>query len=132
MNHSLHNFYCKPGVSSTNKTKLGLIAVRKIVPNTKVLNKAYYQGGWQCTKHLYDNDIDYKVIYEMQEIFKNKRMFLQNSNREYTFVPDMPIYSFHAELFLNDSKQGNIICKSDGFYSIDEIDPGEELTLRIC
>ena len=98
---SIDKFYCKPGISQKNGKSLGLIATKNIKPNTKILNRSLYKGQWQLTKTLQEHDTDSHTISQLQDLFKNKKLFMQNENREYTFIPEMPINEFHAELFLN-------------------------------
>ena len=51
---ALQTFYCYPGVSTKNKTKVGLIAMRNIPSNTKVLERPQYHGQWCYTSELHD------------------------------------------------------------------------------
>ena len=128
---SIDKFYCKPGISKHNGKSLGLIATKNIKPNTKILNRSFYKGQWQLTKTLKENDVDSNIILQLQDLFKNKKLFMQNENKEYTFVPEVPINEFHAELFLNWSniKHGNVIQKSDGYYTICDIEKGDEFLI---
>jgi hypothetical protein len=128
--HSLTpHFYCRPGVSKVNKSKIGLIAVNDIPCNTKVLNRPCHHGHWCYTTQLEEQLFDKRVILELQDLFRNKKLFMQDQNRLYTFVPDIPLYEFHGEMFLNSSRSGNVILKKNGYYTQRDITSGEELLL---
>tara|TARA_Y100000389_G_scaffold3267_1_gene3164 strand:- start:1675 stop:2073 length:399 start_codon:yes stop_codon:yes gene_type:complete len=128
---ALQTFYCCPGVSTKNKTKVGLIAMRNIPSNTKVLERPQYHGQWCYTSELHDKvKINSKTLYTLQDLYKNKKLFMQDSNRTYTFVPTIPLHEFHGEMFLNQSKiNANVVSKKDGYFTFKDVKEGEELLL---
>ena len=127
---SLEYLYCRPGVSQLHKSRIGLIAVKDISSNTKILNRPCYQGHWVFTKDL---KCDTRVIMELQDLYRNKKLFMQDSNRVYTFVPDIPIYDFHGEMFLNHAGEsiGNVTLKNNGYYTCKNVQAGEELLIIV-
>lgn len=131
MSGALQSFYCTPGVSTKYKSKIGLIAVKDIPPNTKILEKPCYIGQWCYTEELITkHDIDSGTIYTLQDLYRNKKLFMQNNNRMYTFVPTIPMYHFHGEMFLNHTKNNataNVIEKKEGYFTIKQVRKGEEL-----
>lgn len=129
MSKALQTFYCCPGVSKKFKTKVGLIAVRDIPPNTKVLERPQYHGQWCYTEELHEKlNVERTTLYTLHDLYRNKKLFMQDSNRTYTFVPTIPLHEFHGEMFLNQSnKEANIVSKKNGYYSIKVIKEGEEL-----
>lgn len=129
MSKALQTFYCCPGVSTKNKSKVGLIAVRNIPPNTKVLERPHYHGHWCYTEELHEKlNVESTTLCTLQNLYRNKKLFMQDSNRRYTFVPTIPLHEFHGEMFLNQSKQNaNVVLKNNGYFSIKEIKVGEEL-----
>lgn len=131
MSSSLQHLYCRPGVSRVNKSKVGLIAVKDIPSNTKVLNRPCYHGQWRYTKELKDKKCDTRVIIELQDLFRNKKLFIQDANRTYTFVPDIPLYEFHGEMFLNHAKVGNVVLENDGYFTCKDVKAGEELLVIV-
>ena len=128
---SLQSFYCKPGVSTKFKGKLAMIAVKNIDENTKVMDLPLYNGQWVYTKDLEDKYVvEYSTIQSLQELYQNKKLFMQNSNRKYTFIPTVPIREYHGAMFMNQSKSGpNVTLRSTGYYSTKKISCGEELLL---
>jgi len=130
MSSSLELLYCRPGMSKVNTSRIGLIAVKDISADTKVLNRPCYHGQWVYTKDL---KCDTHVIAELQDLYRNKKMFMQDANRVYTFVPDIPIYDFHGEMFLNHAhaSQGNVALKNNGYYTCKNIKAGDELLVIV-
>lgn len=130
MSSSLEQLYCRPGISKVHKSRIGLIAVKDISANTKVLNRPCYHGHWVFTQDL---QCDTRVITELQDLYRNKKLFMQDSNRVYTFVPDIPIYDFHGEMFLNHAHAalGNVTLKNNGYYTCKNIKAGEELLVIV-
>jgi hypothetical protein len=131
MLQALQTFYCCPGVSKKNKTKVGLIAIRNIPSDTKVLERPQYHGQWCYTKELHDTvKIESNTLHTLHDLYKNKKLFMQNNNRTYTFVPTIPLHEFHGEMFLNQSKNdANVVSRKDGYFTIKDVKEGEELLL---
>ena len=122
------NLYCKPGVSTKYKTKIGLIAVKNIPVNTKVIDLPIYQGRWCYTKDLLEKHaLSMEEINLLQDLYKNKKLFMNNKNKIYTFLPTIPIHQYHAEMFLNSSSKGNVVLTPKGYVTIKNIDKGEEI-----
>tara|TARA_B100000405_G_scaffold55348_2_gene37321 strand:+ start:1018 stop:1461 length:444 start_codon:yes stop_codon:yes gene_type:complete len=128
---SLQSFYCKPAVSMKYKNKIGLIAVKDIEPNTKVMERPCYNGQWMYTEDLKGKyDVDSSTINSLQELYRNKKLFMQNCNRRYTFIPTIPIYEYHGEMFINQSRYGsNVALRTNGYYTTKRIKRGDELLL---
>lgn len=128
---SLQSFYCKPGVSKKFKGKVGMIAVKNIDPNTRVMDLPLYNGQWVYTKDLEEKYVvDYSTIQGLQELYQNKKLFMQNSNRKYTFIPTIPIREYHGAMFMNQSQAcSNVTLRSNGYYTTKKIACGEELLL---
>ena len=124
---SLQQIYCRPGISQLKKSEVGLIAVIDIPSHTKVLNKPCYHGHWCYTKELQEKKCENRIINELQYLFRNKKLFMQNENRTYTFVPDIPLYEFHGEMFLNNAKAGNVVLQKNGYFTCKDVKAGEEL-----
>jgi hypothetical protein len=126
----IDRLFCRPGISKINKSRIGLIAVKDISSNTKVLNRPCYHGQWVFTKEL---QCDIRVILELQDLYRNKKLFMQDSNKIYTFIPDIPIYDFHGEMFLNHASAsiGNVILKNNGYYTCKNIEAGDELLIIV-
>ena len=119
-------FTCRPGVSQRFKGKVGLFATKNIKRNDVIVEKPHYVGRWYYTKDLEREDPE--MIRSLQELYKNKRLFMSNTQRQYTFVPQLPIREFHADMFLNQStKHGNVFSRPDGYYASRDIQKGEEL-----
>lgn len=131
MLHALQTFYCCPGVSKKNKKEVGLIAVKNIPPNTKVLERPHYHGQWCYTKEVHEKlNVETATLCTLHSLYKNKKMFMQDSNRTYTFVPTIPLHEFHGEMFLQQSKNnGNVVSTKNGYFSTKEIKVGDELLL---
>jgi hypothetical protein len=129
MSQALRTLYCRPGVSKKNKTQVGLIAVKNIPPNTKILERPQYHGHWCYTSELHEKlNIELNTLSTLHDLYKNKKLFMQDSNKIYTFVPSVPVHEFHGEMFLNQStKDANIVSRKDGYYSIKPINEGDEL-----
>jgi hypothetical protein len=128
--NSLKKFYCRPGISTTNKNKIGMIAIRDIPPNTKILEKPCYNGQWCYTSELIENNITERVINELQDLYRNKKLFMQKENRLYTFIPNITLNEFHGDMFLNHSKNGNVISTKEGYFTDRSNVEGEELLIR--
>jgi hypothetical protein len=126
---ALKSFYCKPGVSTKYKGKVGLVAVKDIAPNTKILERPHYMGKWVYTKDLHDK-LDVSTIESLQDLYRNKRLFMQDKNRMYTFIPHIPIKEYHAEMFINQSRQANVCLKNDGYFTNTYVKKGDELFLE--
>jgi hypothetical protein len=123
-------FTCRPGVSEKFKGKVGLFATKKIKSNDKIVEKPHYVGRWIYTKDLAEIIEDPEMISSLQDLYKNKRLFMSNEQRVYTFVPQTPVREFHADMFLNQSKKfGNVLSKPDGYYAFRDIEKGEELII---
>lgn len=127
---SIDSFCCKPALSKCYKGKIGLVAVKDIPSQTKVIDRPCYLGRWYYTEQL-KGSIDEETLCSLQELYKNKRLFMSDKNRTYTFVPQLPIHAYHADMFLNSAsgKPANVVCKSDGYFTVKEIKAGEELLL---
>ena len=119
---------CRPGVSQKFKGKVGLFATKNIKSNDRIVEKPHYVGRWYYTKDLAKLVDDPEIIRSLQELYKNKRLFMCNQERTYTFVPQTPLREFHADMFLNQSKKhGNVLSKPAGYYAFRDIEKGEEL-----
>lgn len=129
MSKALQTFFCSPGVSKKFKTKVGLIAVKDIPPNTKVLERPHYHGQWCYTEELHEKlNVETTTLCTLHDLYRNKKLFMQDSNRRYTFVPTIPLHEFHGEMFLNQSKKhGNVESRKNGYFTIKEVKAGEEL-----
>ncbi len=128
---SLQTFYCKPGVSQKFKNKIGMIAVKEIDENTSVMDLPLYNGQWVYTKDLKEkNIIDYSTIQSLQELYQNKKLFMQDLNHQYTFIPSIPIREYHGAMFINQSKSdSNVALRPNGYYTTKKVSRGEELLL---
>ncbi len=123
-------FTCRPGVSRKFKGKVGLFATKNIKSNDRIVEKPHYVGRWYYTKDLVEVVEDPDIITSLQDLYKNKRLFMSNEQRVYTFVPQTPVREFHADMFLNQStKFGNVLSKPDGYYAFRDIEKGEELII---
>lgn len=123
-------FTCRPGVSRKFKGKVGLFATKNIKSNDRIVEKPHYVGRWYYTKDLVEVVEDPDIITSLQDLYKNKRLFMSNEQRVYTFVPQTPVREFHADMFLNQStKFGNVMSKPDGYYAFRDIEKGEELII---
>lgn len=123
-------FTCRPGVSRKFKGKVGLFATKNIKSNDRIVEKPHYVGRWYYTKDLVEVVDDPDIITSLQDLYKNKRLFMSNEERVYTFVPQTPVREFHADMFLNQStKFGNVLSKPDGYYAFRDIEKGEELII---
>lgn len=126
-NLSSVNFYCKPGVSTKHKSRVSLIAVKNIPINTKVIDLPCYQGKWCYTKDLLEQHVSIEEINCLHELYKNKKLFMSNTNKRYTFIPQIPIHEYHAEMFLHASKKGNVTFTPKGYVAIKNIEKGDEI-----
>ena len=123
-------FTCRPGVSRKFKGKVGLFATKNIKSNDRIVEKPHYVGRWYYTKDLVEVVEDPDIITSLQDLYKNKQLFMSNEQRVYTFVPQTPVREFHADMFLNQStKFGNVMSKPDGYYAFRDIEKGEELII---
>lgn len=123
-------FTCRPGVSRKFKGKVGLFATKNIKSNDRIVEKPHYVGRWYYTKDLVEVVEDPDIITSLQDLYKNKRLFMSDEQRVYTFVPQTPLREFHADMFLNQStKFGNVLSKPDGYYAFRDIEKGEELII---
>ena len=127
---SLQLFYCKPAVSKKYKGKIGMVAVKDIEPNTKVMERPCYHGKWMYTDDLRKHEIETSTINSLQELYRNKKLFMQNCNRRYTFIPTIPIHEYHGDMFINQSRRdANVSLRSNGYYTTTHIKRGDELLL---
>jgi len=117
-------FTCRPGVSQKFKGKVGLFATKNMKVNDKIVEKPHHVGRWYYTKDLAGVIEDPDMIASLQDLYKNKRIFMSDT----TFVPQLPVREFHADMFLNKcEKDGNVISKTDGYYASKDIQKGDEL-----
>lgn len=122
-------FTCRPGVSRKFKGKVGLFATKDIAANNKIIEKPHYVGRWYYTRDL-QKTLDNDTIASLRDLFKNKRLFMDDAEGTYTFVPETPVREFHADMFLNRSKStANVIRKNDGYYAYKNIEKGDELII---
>ena len=130
LSHTQIKFTCRPGVSKRFKGKVGLSATKDIKSNDKIVEKPHYVGRWVYTKDLMGSVEDPEFIASLQDLYKNKKLFMKNEG-VYTFVPQLPVREFHADMFFNHSPRwGNVTSKNDGYYARADIQKGEELIIR--